>query len=610
MGSTLFAILAGVLVSVFGFLPLAIRRPPAGIFVGVVEAILWPILFYVGMPSMAYPMLGWVGGAVIFNLVLGAIIASIAASDARNTTSKDYTVPWVPAIIAVLLLIIVGASGASCFRAKSYAGMIGEVKEHVWAADMQPIDPKRIALVPYETAVFLADKELGEAEEGAIGSQYHLDKDYMTLQRVNQHLWWVVPLDYDGFLVWWNSNGSPGYVMVDAENPRAKPKLVLSHKFKYTPGAYFGDELKRYIWSHGYASKVLTDFSFEIDEDGKPWWVVTAYEPTIAYSGPKVLGVALVNPETGDISFQPVGKVDPWIDRVYPSWVVKDYVNWWGQYWDGWINSWSAKVNLRKVSDGPVIESKTKPGQNKNNTETHHGDDIWVVYGSDGEPYWFVGVTSSSDKDGALVGTIYMNARTGQVRYYKMSGQSESKIASIIYNKVKFQNLSPSRLYLFNVSGRVVWFSTLVGQAGTFNAVALVDSETSELFDGSDEATAFRLFTAKNWQGADKIDPSADAVKETVMAKVTRIGCPVIEGQTVCYLLLANGMLVTGSGALAPRLSMTRDGDEITATFIRSGDYPANPHGLVSVVNPALEAPFEQAPEQNTECGHGVEVSF
>lgn len=593
MNPTLFAILAGIGVSVLGFLPLILRHPLRGAIWGAVSAVFWTFIFYKNMPSLAYPLLGWVGGAFTINLILGAISGGRAAQNSYSDSIWNWVIPVAPAVISVLLLIIMTTSGASCFRAADYAGMIGKVSERNWEEDMQPIDPKRIALVPYETAVFLADKELGEAEGGALGSQYHLDKDYMTLQRVNHHLWWVVPLDFQGYFVWLKSEGTPGYVMVDAENPRAKPKLVLGHQFKYTPGAYFGNGLKRHLWAHGYANKVLTDFSFEVDEEGKPWWVVTVYKPTIAYSGPKVLGVAIVNPETGDIQFQKLGQVAEWVDRVIPSWIVTEYINDWGTLWNGWVNSWMAKVNLRKVADGP-------------------GADTWIVYGSDGEPYWFTGITSASSSDDALVGALYTNARTGEIHYYKMAGQSEGKIADIIHNKVKFQNLYPSRLYMFNVGGRVVWFSTLIGEAGTFNGVALVDSETSELFVGTDEATAFRLFLAKNWQVDARIDPSAEDEKETVTAKVIRIGCPVIEGQTVCYLMLSSGQTLTGGGAAVPRLSLTREGDEITVTFVKNN--PSDSHGLIpygisEVSNPALE-PAVQEPEMVPSVGHGVEVSM
>jgi hypothetical protein len=38
----------------------------------------------------------------------------------------------------------------------------------------------------------------------------------------------------------------------------------------------------------------LTDFSFEIDDQGMPW-VVTKYEKRIGFSGNEAVGVVLVN---------------------------------------------------------------------------------------------------------------------------------------------------------------------------------------------------------------------------------------------------------------------------------------------------------------------------
>jgi hypothetical protein len=45
----------------------------------------------------------------------------------------------------------------------------------------------------------------------------------------------------------------------------------------------------------------LTDFSFEIDDQGMPYWVVTKYEKRIGFSGNEAVGVVLVNAQTGAI---------------------------------------------------------------------------------------------------------------------------------------------------------------------------------------------------------------------------------------------------------------------------------------------------------------------
>jgi hypothetical protein len=84
-----------------------------------------------------------------------------------------------------------------------------------------------------------------------------------------------------------NQEGTAGYVMVSATNER-DVKLVQniegkSIKIKYQPQAYFQSNLERFLYFSGYSTVGLTDFSFEIDDQGMPYWVVTKYEKRIGF---------------------------------------------------------------------------------------------------------------------------------------------------------------------------------------------------------------------------------------------------------------------------------------------------------------------------------------
>jgi hypothetical protein len=73
--------------------------------------------------------------------------------------------------------------------------------------------------------------------------------------------------------------------MVSATNER-DVKLVQnidgkSIRIKYQPQAYFSMEDQRLLYFSGYSTVGLTDFSFEIDDQGIPFWV-TKYERELA----------------------------------------------------------------------------------------------------------------------------------------------------------------------------------------------------------------------------------------------------------------------------------------------------------------------------------------
>jgi hypothetical protein len=96
-----------------------------------------------------------------------------------------------------------------------------------------------------------------------------------------------------------NQEGTAGYVMVSATNERdvklvQKPSDGKPIKIKYQPEAYFQSNIERHLYASGYAFVGLADFSFEIDDEGTPFWVVTKYEKKIGFSGNDAVGIILV----------------------------------------------------------------------------------------------------------------------------------------------------------------------------------------------------------------------------------------------------------------------------------------------------------------------------
>jgi histidinol phosphatase-like PHP family hydrolase len=91
----------------------------------------------------------------------------------------------------------------------------------------------------------------------------------------------VAPLLHSGFFKWFNNQeGTAGYVMVSATNER-DVRLVQNVgkaiKIKYQQGAYFQSD-HRHVYFNGNATIGLADFSFEIDDAGNPYWIITKYE--------------------------------------------------------------------------------------------------------------------------------------------------------------------------------------------------------------------------------------------------------------------------------------------------------------------------------------------
>jgi len=515
------------------------RLLAAGIVAGAIVATGFPILYF-GKVSLAPPLWGLYGVFVLGGWVLSAVIDGVGAE----------RVTYLTGVAAVGAVVVLGraCTGCAAFRSDDYAKMIGHVEERVWTEDVQPADPGHIRLVPHEMALWLGNKQLGES--GAIGSQYQISSEGLTLQRIKGELWYVAPLDYRSFSTWQSSDHAPGYVMVHGEDPKRPVVVKADERFLYTPGAYFGKSLERHLQDAGYRDVGLTDYSLEIDEAGKAWWVVSVYEYTIGYAGEKVTGVVVVDPTTGDTSYHGIGQVPDWIDRVVPKSFAKTYIADWGKYRGGWVNSWWGKRDL------------TEP------------EEPSLVYGHDGDPYWVTGITSTNENDEALIGLVYTDARTGVSTLYRTSGGTDAAILQAVNNKVSFRKWHGASPVVYNINGTMASVVPLLGENHTFQGVAIVNIENPQYVAlGDNQYQALREYQRLMAQSGDHASIDANKQAATRRGKVDRIAAEATPSGTSYYLFLEGGAKVYTAGSeISPELSLTRSGDEVEITCLETSD--------------------------------------
>src|SRR3989442_7507935 len=115
-----------------------------------------------------------------------------------------------------------------------------------------PTDPNHIVLVSQSVASFKGQQILGSNGQN-LGSSYNLDPNSYTLQSINHHLYYVAPLSYNNIFINLSNSSTPGFVVVDAENPQAVPALHTGGKetIPNLPGAPPHQDLKRARYSGG-----------------------------------------------------------------------------------------------------------------------------------------------------------------------------------------------------------------------------------------------------------------------------------------------------------------------------------------------------------------------
>ena len=536
-------VLLGLLCAFIGAIPLLVcKKIPQFCWQFAITGLLGAWLAWSLTPSTVYPFFGFYGVLV---LVFLCVAAFVGGTSDYNYESSSWMM-WPPLLLFVaMVLVIIGGSGM--FRASDYANLLKVEENRVWTKDVQPKDPAHMRISTRENALYQAQKALGSA--GTIGSQFAIAEANITLQFVNNELQYGIPLDYKGFSVWASSKtGILVYMKVNAEDPTSQPEIIRlepGQEMKYSPGAYWSYNLERHMRNNGYLDKGLSDWTFELDEAGHPWWVVSVFEPTIVWSGDKILGVAIVNPVNGNIAFHEMGKIPEWVDRAIPSRIVTDYLSWNGEYSGGWLNSWWGMLNL------------TKP-----ETPT-------LVYGADNQPQFVTGITSQGDRDDSLVALVYTNSRTGKaVKYTIKGGATESAVISAVNSnqEVQYKHLHGASPQLYNVNGVPTSVVPLFNDVNAYQGVAMVDiANIQQIAVGSDQYEALRVYEKILNGDGSRVATGNETEKQVIEGVVTRTGSEVTPtAGSIFYLQIGNipQLFTAGPGKYAS-LVVTQKGDKV-----------------------------------------------
>lgn len=336
-----------------------------------------------------------------------------------------------------------------------------------------------------------------------------------------------------------------------AKTPKRQVIVKTDQKYLFTLGAFWGNNLERHLW-YKYPTKGLTDYSFEIDEEGKAWWAVTVFRPAITWFGEIVEGVIIVDPETGDDTFYPMEKVPDWVDRAVPEATVKDWIAFWGELRNGWVNSW---WDLKDV---------TEP------------EEPTISYGSDGQPYWVTAVTSkgkATQSSLSMVGLFYTNSRTGKSVYYHATGGTDRAITDLVNNKVSYRKLHGDSPVLYNIYGTMTSIVPLLGESHSFQGIAMADVANMQVAVGDTIEDALHQYQKTLATGGQTVSPEKQHNTRQVEGVVDRFR-PETSGSETLYYLHVEGIphIFIGSGEMSAKLRLTKEGDRVVIKYVVSDD--------------------------------------
>ena len=512
-------------------------------------AVLAFVLFYINLPVINYGFTGF--AFILLVLVIVAIVFSTGVTVSQKT--KQVQLAAMPSkflyVLAAILLayciVLPIATSLKMFRTDSYQKLIGDVKNGEKITNhIAPISIDKIRVVDENLAYLLGEKILGS--QPALGSQVELGN--FCIQKVNDDLYWVAPLLHSGFLKWFNNQeGTAGYVMVSATNER-DVKLVQhvggkAIKIKYQPGAYFSSELHRHTYFNGYANDGLTDFSFEIDDAGNPFWVITKYAKKIGFSGKDATGIIVVDAQSGVITEYSIAETPKWVDRIQSLDFIEHQLNDWGEYVHGYWNF--SNADKLRTTEG-----------------------LTLVYGKDNKSYWYTGLTSVG-KDESAVGFVLVDTRTKEATFYKQSGATEYAAQSSAEGKVQEKGYKASLPIPYNINNIPAYVMTLKDDGGLVKMFAMVDiSDYTIVGVGNTMRETLTAFKNVYNMADNKINPNSVSNKKTVKSIVTRIQNDVKNGNSFYYFKVKDyPNIFVGSSQISNQLPVTIIGDSIAVSF-------------------------------------------
>ena len=519
---------------------------------------------------------------IITLIVIFMLAFSFACRANKLIERKEYVksktkIPVIIVAILVLIMIIGSVCGATIFRAGSYSKLM-PVTNSEFSKDFKTISYDSVPRIDQDRALTLADQQLGSLAE--YKSQYVVSNTTTMINYKGSPVR-VAYLEYADAFKWFNNTkeGLPAYMIIDLVTQKVSVvncKEQFGEGIKYSPTEWFNEKLYRHI-RFQYPTALLDTPNFEINDEGRPYWITPVLDKTIGlFGGTDVKGAIITDALTGESNYYDIEAVKnnselQWIDVVYKDILVLEQYNYYGKLQNGFWNSiiFQNDVNLASEGWGSIALD----------------DDVWV----------YTGVTSA-ESDSSNFGFILCNQRTKETRYYQNGGAMENAAQRSAQDAVQNYGYKAIFPILLDIEGKPTYFMSLYGSSNTVKGYALVNLEDKTivgtgLLDNTNKSDAQALNAAvenyiyalqdKGLIGNDvdlddyivdddnkmpAEEKPAETDGNTVKGKVSSIKTSVNNGNTVYYLEIS-GKYYYISVADCMDVLLVNTGDTVTVTL-------------------------------------------
>ncbi len=464
----------------------------------------------------------------------------------KHSEFRFSILPYIPPIALAVIIIGAGIVGSTMFNATSYAAIL-KVDDSDFTADLsESVETDSIALMDTASARMLGDREIGALSD--VVSQFDVSDDYIQIDHNGKPVK-VSALEYAGFFKWMNNKeGVKGYVTVDPVSMSAS--FQKSEGMKYIPSAYFLDDAKRHIWLE-YPTLMTENLHFEIDENGKPYYIATIVDKTISlFGGKTVSGCIVLDPVSGETVRYDVSDIPRWIDVVFHGDLICEQYNWYGMYQNGYINSLFAKKGCKQVT--------TYSSDDDSSDEKPVSDYGYVA--KDGDIWIYTGVTSVNG-DSSNIGFLLANERTGESRYYSVAGADEKSAMVAAEGEVQEKGYQASFPSLINVEGNPTYIMVLKDSGGLVKLYAAVNVEQYNIVT----TAATQSECIAKYKAMLGISETQTPTEETKIVTVTIASVKYIDidGNTYIYLIDTENNIFKAKASEHENMLLLESGDTV-----------------------------------------------
>lgn len=507
----------------------------------IVTLVIGFVCFYLTVPALNFTNPGFY--AFIGFLIIVYSLLEMGTKVVDIVNRRRIRFEWSPIVILPIMVISIALLdfiSSPIFNSKAYANRIAIDGTGNFIEDIAPVDFEKVPLLDKESSQKLGDRIMGEMSD--LVSQYYVS-DLYTQINYKESIVRVTPLEYADIIKYIanRKDGIKGYITVNSVSGEAS-LVRLDKGMKYVPSAILNEDMMRHL-RFKYPTKIFGEYSFEVDDDGNPYFIVPIIKYSMIGLRPDITGVVVLDPISGDTVKYDVGDVPNWIDNVYKADLIIDQTDDWGTYGGGFFNSVFAQKNVTNTTDG------------------------YNYLAMNGDVYMYTGITSVQNDESNL-GFILTNLRTKDTVFYSMPGAEEYSAMASAEGQVQEMEYKSTFPLLINLNGRATYLVSLKDNAGLVKKYAFIDVQDYQKVYVDDVKLGIDK-VSKLYLDAFSLESNANSVEKTI--EIKSINTAIIDGNTIYYLVDKENKKYTASITVAKNvLPFLKSGDKIDITCTES----------------------------------------